>query len=84
MASKTMTVKCKDCVFYVADNAEAGTCHRYPIAVIGMSDGKFDPKHECFYWNSHFNWGWPLVAVNEWCGEWRAPKKSIEGREKEA
>lgn len=59
---------CKTCRFYVRDQIKQGFCHRWPptpiaIPVPNPLTGRLDVE---------LRGQFPPVAVDTWCGEWRA------------
>jgi hypothetical protein len=56
-------IKCKTCIFYDEfDSEECGECHRYPPGPMAIPDGS-EPS------DAAYEWVWPVVAHDEYCGE---------------
>lgn len=65
---------CGTCAFYEPPKPRGGTvgeCHRYPPQMLARGiGGSFDEGHGSFRVEEADS-NWPLVADEDWCGEWR-------------
>ena len=65
---------CENCMYFDLDVFEEGSreswCNRYPPVFLGPALSGFDEDEDEIldraYWNN------PIVAIRNWCGEWKA------------
>lgn len=56
---------CNECLFFKQINMEVGECRRHPPTIVGALHERSEDVNE----EVSFMTRWPVIAGDDWCGE---------------